>query len=102
MCTLWRKHCSVDQEESQGVQAIVQPGLYYGFSDIQMGGDLACRPAQVVRLTNHLTMRRAQLVEGFADRYAIEQLVHVVGSGRVDPPEPTSVTVRGHESMRLS
>jgi hypothetical protein len=42
-------------------------------------------------------MRRAQLVEGFADPYAIEQLAHLVGSGRVDTPEPTSVTGRGHE-----
>ena len=79
------------------MQAIVQPGLYDGFGDIQIGGDLACRPAQVVRLANYLTMRRGQMVEGFAD-----PLVHLVGSGRVDPPEPTSVRVRGHESMRLS
>jgi hypothetical protein len=36
------------------------------------------------------------LVEGFADPYAIEQLAHLVGSGRVDPPEPISVAGRGH------
>lgn len=79
------------------MQAMVQPGLYDGFGEIQIGGDLARRPAQVVRHTNHLTMRREQLIEGIAHSSTIEQLVHLVSSGRVDPPEPTSVAVRGHE-----
>ena len=79
------------------MQAVVQPGFYDGFGEIQLGGDLAGRQAQVVRLTNHLTLRREQPIEGFAHSCTIEQLVRLASSGRVDPPQPISVAVRGRE-----
>ena len=81
---------------------MVELGLYEGFGDIQIGGDLARRPSQVIGLANDLTMRWVQLVQGFVDQYAIEQLrVHLVGSEPVDAREPVSVSIRGHESVRL-
>jgi hypothetical protein len=81
----------------------VKLGLYDGLRDIQIGSDLARRPSQIMGLSNQLTMRRVQLIPGFAQQFRIEQLVvHLVGSGPVDAREPISVSVCGHESERLS
>src|ERR1700733_10216815 len=85
------------QTETPGVQSIVQTRLCDGFGDIQIGGDLTRRPAQVVRLTDHFSMRRMQLIERVADSTPVEELIHLIGSWRVYSAEPAWFRLRGHE-----
>jgi hypothetical protein len=78
------------------MQGVVQPAVDNGFGDVQVGGDLACRPSQVIRLMDDLAMRWVQPREGFADR-ATGERVWFVGSGRVGSGVSANLSFGGHE-----
>jgi len=81
----------------KGAQGIVKPALHNGFGDVQVGGDLARRPSQVIRPVDELAMRSVQPSEGLADRRATEELLWVVGPGSVESLEPASLSFRSHD-----
>jgi hypothetical protein len=66
----------------------VQLGLHDRFGDVQIGSDSVRRPAQVLGLSNHLSVQRLQPIQGFADQCAIDWFV-----GRA----PATVAARGHD-----
>jgi hypothetical protein len=55
-----------------------------------------------VRLSNHHTMRRGQLLHGFADMFAIERRSRLVGWGRIDWPRSALLSACGHDGLRPS
>jgi hypothetical protein len=90
------------QRPTQCVQGCVQLALHDGVGDIQLGGYLPRRPSQVIRLSNHRTMRGGQLLHGFADQFAIKRHCHLVGSRRIDAPRSASLSAGGHDGPRPS
>lgn len=86
----------------QCAQGFVQLVFHDGVSDIHLGGYVPGRPSPKVRLSNHHTLRRGQLLHGFADQFAIERGSRLVGSGRIDGPQSATLTARGHDGPRPS
>ncbi|MDT5076346.1 MAG: hypothetical protein QOJ80_983 [Mycobacterium sp.] len=90
------------QRPLQCAQGVVQFVFHDGVSDIQLGGYLPRRPSPKVRLSNHHTMRRGQLLHGFADQFAIERRSRPVGWGGIDGPRSATLSACGHDGPRPS